>query len=351
MSEFASERSPQRMASFMSRKVTFVVLGGVILLFLCVVPSLLMSLVLLVGYFSLGWFWFLQRVAVQIRPSPLGISVAIGAIGMFIWGLRYAITAFAPRSSWTVIRTTRTVLCVLATFLAGICLVGLGHEVSWWGRSKTPWIRFDKGWDVAERTQSRNNLKQIGLGIHNYHNAFAKLPPGGVFEADGTAEHGWMARLLPYVDQAPLFSQIDFRVPWYDPYNRTVYETRIDGYLNPGISHPKQIDGYSPSHYAANGHVLYANSGLAIADIKDGASNTLFAGEVKANIRPWGDVVNWRYTEHGINKSHIGFGSPFKGGAQFLLLDGTVRFINENIDPIVLKALGTPAAGDKVSEY
>src|SRR5579863_5517979 len=66
----------------------------------------------------------------------------------------------------------------------------------------------------ARRSQCKNNLKQLGLALHNYHETFNLLPPGWV-SRDGAAglgaRLGWQTFILPYVDQAPLYNQVDFR--------------------------------------------------------------------------------------------------------------------------------------------
>ena len=65
--------------------------------------------------------------------------------------------------------------------------------------------------EAARRTQCKNNLKQIGLALHNYESTFGRLPPGtfggmGTCNDDGLA---WSFSILPYLDQAPLYNQID----------------------------------------------------------------------------------------------------------------------------------------------
>jgi prepilin-type processing-associated H-X9-DG protein len=72
-------------------------------------------------------------------------------------------------------------------------------------------------------------------------------------------------------------------------------------------------------------------------------------GEVVSHFKAWGDPTNWRDPALGINRSLSGFGSPAPGGANFLMVDGSVRFLKDNIDLRVLKALSTPAGGEKVS--
>jgi hypothetical protein len=87
------------------------------------------------------------------------------------------------------------------------------------------------------------------------------------------------------------------------------------------------------------------------SEITDGTSNAILAGEVNANFEPWGKPGNCRDPRLGLNKSPHGFGSPFIGGGHFLMADGAVKFISENIDPQVLKAIATPDGGEPVGDF
>ena len=62
--------------------------------------------------------------------------------------------------------------------------------------------------EAARRTQCKNNLKQYGLALHNYHDTFGRFAIGGTNWAGNRI--GWQGRILPYVDQAPLYNGIDF---------------------------------------------------------------------------------------------------------------------------------------------
>ena len=66
--------------------------------------------------------------------------------------------------------------------------------------------------EAARRTQCKNNLKQIGLALHNYHDVTLTLPPGAIqdFTGNGQNEATWISMILPYIDQAPLYNRANF---------------------------------------------------------------------------------------------------------------------------------------------
>ncbi len=307
----------------------------------------------LVAVLLFGWVGFLRRVAFEMEFAPLGILVGIGSLTLLIVGVQYAVKRAFPNRSWTSGQTIKAVMAVVGIFLAGICMVGLGHELAWSQRSETPWIRIGSSWDGHwVRIKSKENLKEIGLGVHNYADENQTFPMGGKFHIDGTAEHGWMTALLPYVHQLRLYDKVRFDVPWYHQVNREVFETRVPTYDYRTIRDgPNPAGKYANAYIAANDRLMSANFGIDRRTISDGTSNTIFAGEVSQNFRPWGDVANWRNVELGINHDPKGFGGPQAGGAMFLLADGSVRFISQNTDPKTLRALATPNENDFVGEY
>ena len=69
--------------------------------------------------------------------------------------------------------------------------------------------------EAARRTQCRNNMKQIGLAFHNYHDAFGTFPPAYVLDLNNFNSHSWGTYLLPYLDQAPLYNRIDFNQAFF----------------------------------------------------------------------------------------------------------------------------------------
>src|SRR5205807_10649442 len=100
-----------------------------------------------------------------------------------------------------------------------------------------------------------------------------------------------------------------------------------------------------------NERVLGGNSRMTLEGMTKGTSTTLLVGEVHAEFKPWGHPVNWRDPAKGINRSAEGFGgSRYSGGANFLMADGSVHFISEQVSPEVLRALATPTATEVIDD-
>lgn len=168
--------------------------------------------------------------------------------------------------------------------------------------------------EASRRTQCKNNLKQLGLALHNYHDVHTVFPPGGTYQAATVQSAGWsiQARLLPYIEQANLTNLIDFSRGY--SVQPLVTPVRISTLMCPSeVNDKAYLDGaltHWPLNYAANYGEWFLwnpvtgrfgtgafgpNARTGIRDFTDGTSNTLAMAEVKAfqyYLRDVGAVVN-----------------------------------------------------------
>ena len=262
--------------------------------------------------------------------------------------------------------------------------------------------------ESARRIQCTNNMKQIGLALHGFHDTYGKLPAGNVicdnFEIGN--RWGWIPRILPYVEQTTLTNAMNFSIAsWQGSY--TYLTMTWSSFLCP--SDPYQGDileeeyfaaptwKISQSDYAANiGD--YKNSGgvgqtpdygnvscttavrgpmgrfawaARFPEIPDGLSNTFLVGECVGRtsiVVNWG-VQSFATTAYPINFQNrslvsnppnqanprwdesITFRSFHPGGANFLLCDGSVRFMKESVAAATYRALASREGGEIVGEY
>ena len=310
---------------------------------------------------TLGWAVYLYRVLPRVSIDGAGILTAVLCLALFVAGshafLRWFYGRFqeasAPKNQevppWKARWTVALSASILLLFVAGISAAGIAHQLGWLLTSGESLLNHDGASMAARRAQSVNNLKQIGLGLYNYHDAYSSFPPGGTFDAVGRPLHGWQTMLLPFSERKELFDQIDLGVPWDDLRNAPPFRTEVFFFLNPPIRETKDKAGYALSHYAGNALLLGGDVLRSMRSVTDGASSTIMAGEIAGEFQPWGYPMNWRDPALGINRSPEGFGSPYPGGANFLFVDGSVKFIKNSVDPRVFQSLGTPAGYERVS--
>jgi len=280
--------------------------------------------------------------------------------------------------------------------------------------------------EAARRTQCKNNLKQMGLAFHNYHDAFNQFAPGNIrvgldIQNSTTVANfapsvwSWASMILPYMDQGNLYNGLQpggNSLSYYLTNNKALATTQLAAFRCPSDTGPElnpYVISMSPNPPAGYGYsslvpdlsgtmqqiglsnyfgvsgtsdsltpplqrnfyfsnciatgIMSENSTTGIRDIVDGTSNTLMVGEGSYNYKGsiWGagtflgysetaDTVPaqgakggstniWRIgydginaTINGVHSGRRGFSSNHTGGCHFLLADGTVRFISENID-------------------
>ena len=301
-----------------------------------------------------GWTVGLWRFYSGFQIEPAAVIVGGCSLMFFFISLHFLLRGILKpyEKRWTFHQTTCVGGILLAVSVSGIALLAGIHEIYWAATSKGSWIDGGYTITVARRMQTQNNTRNIGLGILNY-DAARKFATGGTILPDGRLGHSWETQILPYLEETTLFNQINREKPWTDPEHRTVFETPIrlfESVMGPrGKQH--NAAGYALSYYAVNERVLPVGEKVSFDSIAeaDGTSKTILLGEVKGNVRAWGDPINGRDPALGINKSPYGFGGYFKGGAVIGICDGSVTFLSDDIDPVVLHALATPDGGEEVT--
>ncbi|MSU78044.1 MAG: DUF1559 domain-containing protein [Gemmataceae bacterium] len=278
--------------------------------------------------------WFIVGIVATTWGGVFVVSEGVGRVVAY---------RYLPSRSWS-LRWSFAITCLLMLVGgAGVAFNNVAFNSQKLATMEESMFRSDLE-NRAHRTLSMNNLKNFGLAAHDFADDSKHLPAGGTFDDQGRAMHGWQTLLLPYIDHQPLFQRIDLKQPWSSTHNTPAMQTEVPGFLNPAILY-NATDGFALSHYAANVHVLGPKA-LRVDEITDGTSNTILMGEVIDNFSPWGRPGNWRDPALGLNKSPHGFGGPWRHGMLVVMADGSVRLLPHDIDPNVLKAIGTPRGGE-----
>jgi prepilin-type processing-associated H-X9-DG protein len=187
---------------------------------------------------------------------------------------------------------------------------------------------------AAERAGSSNNLKQIALAMHNYHDMYGSLPPAYTVDADGNKLHSWRTLLLPYMEQQHIYNQIKLDEPWNSPANIGVSSNTIYGYNRDGF-------GTYTDYVLVTGPDTLFEEGKAIrfADVFDGTSNSILIVEVVNSEINWMEPRDLTVDEFLADVA--GGVTPFPGGRNVAMADGSVRFLSTSLPADQLRNLVT----------
>jgi hypothetical protein len=300
-----------------------------------------------------GWIWGICRLVVGLVNEPAAVGFGVLAFLLLPIAFHIFVAQIAKRfdKRWTFKKSFVVSSLIVLIAVAGIATVGGIHEIIWLFGSNEQFVE-NRGASTARRVVSLSRLRQLGGAVNIYNDKNERLPFGGTILDNGQLGHGWMAQLLPYLEEQKLYDKIDFSKSWNDPVNAPVFRERIVEFYSPylrRLPEAEQTDqnGFFKTDYAANQFVLPAGKSLRVEEITDGMSNTILAGEAVHNLRAWGSPLNSRNPKLGINKSPYGFGSKHVGGMNFVFGDGAVKFLNEkNTTQKILDALATPNGGE-----
>ena len=223
--------------------------------------------------------------------------------------------------------------------------------------------------EAARRMSCSNNLRQIGIGLHNYHDTLSSFPigalemrylrnPDGSLRYPNGVQIAWSALLLPFIEQTPLHDTIDFGKAFDGPENADAAATVLPIYICPTVPRDSpRVQGRGAIDYGGiygeritsrndppKGTMLYTKV-IQIADIKDGTSNTLIVAEDSGwEDGQWINGLNLFDQAYPINDApsfENDIGSEHPGGALALFCDGSVRFLAETMDLKPLAAICT----------
>jgi hypothetical protein len=145
--------------------------------------------------------------------------------------------------------------------------------------------------------------------------------------------------IWPYLDANPYYNRIDFKQPWNSLDNAPYFRRKNWVCLNPSIPDDAAEDAFGVADYSANSHIMAANSAVKLSEIGSRA-DTFIAGELGGDFIPWGCPYNWRPLI-GFDTNPRTYGRPDIGG-QFLMVDGSVRWITPDASDAVLAELRGP---------
>ncbi len=255
--------------------------------------------------------------------------------------------------------------------------------------------------EAARRVQCSNNMKQIGLALHMYHDSNRRLPAGWIGdEPEGEPGWAWSAQILPFMEKVSVHEQINFNIPVDDHYHEDLRQARIPTFLCPSDPEPAIVDisyindghdhlvgphedphehdedvfvsrcNYSgvfgtfeiEDNPGAGDGTFFYQSKVAFKSLKDGLSNTIIVGERVSDLgavtwvgivpgiaHPMSRIVG--IADHAPNDDHghfEDFRSYHPTGANFVNGDCSVHFIHHTIDPVVFRALATRFGGEYV---
>ncbi len=197
------------------------------------------------------------------------------------------------------------------------------------------------------RRQSMDNLKEIGLGMHNYYFANKHFPLPASHGPDGKPLLSWRVHILPYIEQSALFQQFHLDEPWDSPHNRTLIDKMPSVYrLSISTTEPGRTNYLLP---VGNGAAFDADKTTQFKDIRDGTSNTLMVVAVDdQHAVVWTKPDDWPFEPKDPAK---GLGRFFNDGFTVAFCDGSARWCAWPQTPkemARLRALFTRAGGEAV---
>jgi type II secretory pathway pseudopilin PulG len=238
---------------------------------------------------------------------------------------RFAREVMKPRPAFSVM----TLVVVIA--LIGLVLALMLPSV----RSARP---------AALRTQCKNNLRNIVLAMHNYHDVYHAFPPAYTVDAAGRPLHSWRTLILPYLDQRALYKNIDLSKPWNHPVNAAARESRVGVYSCPSADLPVNYTTYLA--VVGSNTCLQATKARVLSEIPDGRRIKIMVIEVDSQ-----QAVPWMAPSDADEQLVLSLGRngalPHGEAINAAMADGTVYSFGTQLSPAERRMLVSIAEENK----
>ena len=229
------------------------------------------------------------------------------------------------------------IVAIVGMLFAAICVIGILVALL------LPAIQAAR--EAARRNGSMNNVKQISLAMLNYEATQGNFPPQFSVDGAGQPLQSWRTLLLPYMEQQPLYDQIDQNEAWNSPANSSSTDTHIPVYVSPRTGDTGNLTDYVA--IAGDGFLFNGNNKVGMSDVEDGMSNTIFVIEIANSDIAWAEPRNLTMGDLQLE------GAGADGNAANVVrnitvvgfLDGSVKALDVS-DPEELRKLLTIGAGD-----
>lgn len=201
----------------------------------------------------------------------------------------------------------------------------------------------------AKRQQSMNNLKQLGIAMHNYHDLNKRFPGVGAVDADGKPLLSWRVHVLPFVDEQRLYDQFRLDEPWDSQHNRQLIEKMPRVFHSPVSEHAPGSGLTVYREVTGERTVFPGPEGIEYKQITDGTSNTIMLVEVDDE-----HAVVWTKPEglpYNADHPRTGLGGQYEEGFLAVFCDGSARLIPSTVPDETLRRLLIRDDGQVIPQF
>jgi type II secretory pathway pseudopilin PulG len=199
---------------------------------------------------------------------------------------------------------------------------------------------------AARRMQCTNNMKQIIIAFHNYHDKYGHFPPAYTVDEGGRPLHSWRVLILPYIEQTALYQKIRLDEPWDSEYNRR-FHSEVPSVFRCPSGNPREtipVPDSSGCFYSVidGSEAAFFGSHTMSNDTKD-SKETIFLTERRVPVNwmlPLGEIT-FETACKGVNADAMGISSYHIGGANVVLGDGTILFLSDTTNIETLRKMLT----------